>query len=101
MTVKLRYKEPDGERSRQESVAVLAGKPSASSSADLRLASAVASFGMLLRDSEHKGSASWETVRRLVADVGADDAEGYRTEFLGLVAQAEALAGGSRVAIRR
>jgi Ca-activated chloride channel homolog len=101
MTVKLRYKEPDGERSRQESVAVLAGKPSASSSADLRLASAVASFGMLLRDSEHKGSASWETVRRLVADVGADDAEGYRTEFLGLVAQAEALAGGPRVAIRR
>ena len=56
---------------------------------------------MLLRDSEHKGSASFETVRRLVADAGGDDAEGYRAEFLGLVAQAEALARGPRVAITR
>jgi Ca-activated chloride channel family protein len=100
LTVKLRYKEPDGEQSRLKTVAVRAGEPSASATASLRFASAVAAFGMLLRDSEHKGSASWETVRRLVADAGAEDAEGYRAEFLGLVARAETLA-GPRVAITR
>jgi Ca-activated chloride channel family protein len=100
LTVKLRYKEPDGEQSRLMTVAVRAGEPSASATAALRFASAVAAFGMLLRDSEHKGSASWETVRRLVADAGAEDTEGYHAEFLGLVARAETLA-GPRVAITR
>ncbi len=101
LTVKLRYKEPDGERSRLQSVAVKRGEPSQKASASLRFASAVAAFGMLLRDSEHKGSASWETVRRLVAEAGGEDAEGYRAEFLGLVDRAEALTSGPRVAITR
>jgi Ca-activated chloride channel homolog len=100
LTVKLRYKDPDGDQSRLQSVAVMRSEPSGSPSASLRFASAVAAFGMLLRESEHRGSASWETVRRLVADSGGDDPEGYRAEFLGLVARAEALV-GPRVAITR
>ena len=62
MTVKVRYKAPEGDRSRLLSVAVQAreaGEPSAA----LRFSAAVAAFGMLLRDSEHKGSASWAVSR--------------------------------------
>jgi Ca-activated chloride channel family protein len=55
LTVKLRYKEPDGEQSRLQSVSV-AASAAEPPSADLQFASAVAAFGMLLRDSEHKGA---------------------------------------------
>jgi Ca-activated chloride channel homolog len=89
LTVKLRYKEPDGDESRRQSVAVASSTESPS--ADLRFASAVAAFGMLLRDSEHKGSATFETVRELVAGARGEDREGYRADLLGLVAAAESL----------
>jgi Ca-activated chloride channel family protein len=99
MTVKLRYKAPDGDVSRLLAVAVRAGDAEAPSG-DLRFASAVAAFGMLLRDSEHKGNASFETVRQLALGT-TDDASGYRAEFLGLVAKAESLGAGRKVAISR
>ena len=62
LTVKLRHKEPTGTRSRLQSVAVADVEPGRKMSANLRFSSAVAAFGMLLRDSEHKGSASWPQV---------------------------------------
>jgi Ca-activated chloride channel homolog len=100
LTVKLRYKEPDGDTSRLQSVAV-AASPDDSPSADLRFASAVAAFGMLLRDSEHKGSASWETVRELASASRGEDREGYRAELLQLVATAASIPRTPRVAIAR
>jgi Ca-activated chloride channel homolog len=100
LTVKLRYKEPDGDTSRLQSVAV-AASPVDSPSADLRFASAVAAFGMLLRDSEHKGSASWETVRELASASRGEDREGYRAELLQLVATAASIPRTPRVAIAR
>ena len=90
MTVKLRYKEPSGEESRLLSRAVL-DRPSASPSANLRFSAAVAAFGMLLRDSEYKGRASWSQVRELAAEARGSDANGYRAEFLDLVRRAEGL----------
>ena len=90
MTVKLRYKEPSGEESRLLSQAVL-DRPSASPSANLRFSAAVAAFGMLLRDSEYKGRASWSQVRELAAEARGSDANGYRAEFLDLVRRAEGL----------
>ena len=91
MTVKLRYKEPDGEQSRLLSVAVKeASDPSPS--ANLRFSGAVAAFGMLLRDSEHKGSASYAQVLELARAGRGEDREGYRAEFLQLVQLAETLA---------
>jgi len=100
LTVKLRYKEPDGDKSRLLSVAVNAGAAEHPSS-DLRFSAAVAAFGMLLRDSEHKGSASWDGVRRLAQDASDQDREGYRAEFLQMVQQAESLAGARRVAVSK
>ena len=90
MTVKLRYKEPSGEESRLLSQAVL-DRPSVSPSANLRFSAAVAAFGMLLRDSEYKGQASWSQVRELAAAARGSDANGYRAEFLDLVRRAEGL----------
>jgi Ca-activated chloride channel family protein len=100
MTVKLRFKEPDGERSRLLSVAV-PDRASDSPSGNLRFAAAVAGFGMLLRDSEHKGNASWAQVLELGEAGSGEDREGYRREFLELVRTAESLSGRQRVSAVR
>jgi Ca-activated chloride channel family protein len=97
MTVKLRYKEPDGETSRLLAVAVKDG--SETDSADVRFAAAVAAFGMLLRDSEHKGTASFADVLELAHQGQGADPGGYRAEFIQLVESARALAESARPAV--
>ena len=96
MTVKLRYKDPNGTRSRLLSTPVLdrgeRGSP------DLQFASAVAAFAMVLRNSEYKGQASYDLVLRLAREARGQDPEGYRTEFVSMVERARTLsAGGERV----
>jgi Ca-activated chloride channel family protein len=61
------------------------------SSRDFRFAAAVASFGMLLRDSPHKGNASWDTTLELAIEGQGNDADGYRAEFISLIGKAKAL----------
>jgi Ca-activated chloride channel family protein len=89
MTVKLRYKDPDGSRSKLVSRAVRdrSGEPGPA----LGFASAVAQFGMLLRDSEFKGSSSWSSVRQLARRYRGEDLDGYRGEFIRLTDLAAAL----------
>ena len=93
MTVKLRYKDPDGQTSKLISKPVrdddgeMAKMPQ-----DLRFASAVAEFGLLLRDSEHKGSSSYRQVLELARSSRGNDTEGYRAEFIKLVEAASQLA---------
>ncbi len=62
-------------------------------SADVRFAAAVAAFGMLLRDSEHKGTATFADVLELARGGQGQDAAGPRAEFVELVEAAQALAG--------
>jgi Ca-activated chloride channel family protein len=94
MTVKLRYKEPDGDQSRLMSIGVPDKNGSMeNASENLRFASAVAQFGMLLRDSRYKGSASFGSVESLVNSSFGSDLKNYRTEFLGLVERAKGLKG--------
>lgn len=86
MQVKLRYKEPTGDRSNLISRSV--GDrviPLEQASEDLRFASSVVMFGMLMRDSEFKGKTSLESVLRLAEQGKGADAEGYREEFIALV----------------
>jgi Ca-activated chloride channel family protein len=92
MTVKLRYKNPDEDESRLIKRAVAVNDVyTMTNSGNLAFASAVAEFGMLLRDSQYKGSANFEDVlERAKAFKGADD-EGYRAEFIRLVEKAELL----------
>jgi Ca-activated chloride channel family protein len=88
-TVKIRYKAPDGETSQMISHRVrnLEGEMSA----NLGFASAVAEFGMLLRGSEHRGSASYGAAAARARSFRGDDREGYRAELIKLVDLAAAL----------
>ena len=82
--VKLRYKRP-GESTSRLMTQTVANKTSAKTSDDFRWAASVAEFGMLLRDSEHKGNASSNAVLEMARGAVGDDAGGYRAEFLKLV----------------
>ncbi|MBF8964514.1 von Willebrand factor type A domain-containing protein [Pontibacter sp. FD36] len=86
LTMKLRYKEPDGETSRLMTTTVSSQAiPSAQTSDNFRFSAAVAACGMLLRDSEFKGNASFPMVLELAKNARGKDEEGYRIEFINLV----------------
>jgi Ca-activated chloride channel family protein len=91
-TVKVRFKEPDGETSRLSSTTVRAGQGVAPErAADFDFASSVACFGMLLRESEHRGDASWAMVRDLASRGLSWDPGGWRAQFLALAGKAEGM----------
>jgi Ca-activated chloride channel homolog len=89
ITIKLRYKSPDGDTSRLLST-VVRNRP-APMTANLGFASAVAEFGMLLRDSKHASSGSYEAVSSRARTFRGHDAEGYRAEFIKLAELAASL----------
>jgi Ca-activated chloride channel family protein len=92
LTLKLRYKARDADESQlREFPLTDAQAPWEKSSREFRFAAAVASYGMLLRDSPHKGSASWDSTLELAQEGKGRDASGYRAEFIGLVEKAKAL----------
>jgi len=92
MTVKLRYKEPDGDKSKLIEAPVLDKKVSLEKSTDnFKFSAAVAEFGMLLRDSEFKGSTSFETILKLAQEGKGKDTHGYRAEFIRLVEMCQLL----------
>ena len=93
LTVKLRYKRPGEEESRlitepleDRDVAL------ARTSNDFRFATAVAELGLLLRDSELKGDASYEAVLERARGAMAEDVGGYRADFVRLAESARLLA---------
>ncbi|ARS34556.1 vWA domain-containing protein [Pontibacter actiniarum] len=86
LTLKLRYKEPGGSKSKLLSTTVSGAATEVSQASDnLRFAGAVAAFGMLLRDSAFKGTATYAQVLALAQSALGKDAEGYRAEFVRLV----------------
>lgn len=86
LTMKLRYKDPDGEASRLITTTVSSQAiPAAQTSDNFRFSAAVAACGMLLRDSEFKGNASFPMVLELAKNARGKDEEGYRIEFVNLV----------------
>ncbi len=92
MTVKLRYKKPDGDKSTLiEHPLKDAGVALDAASVNFRFSAAVAAFAMLLRDSKHKGDASWDGVVALAKGALGKDRFGYRVEFLQLVEKAKLL----------
>jgi secreted protein with Ig-like and vWFA domain len=94
MTVKLRYKQPEGETSQKIEVPVMdADKAITAASAEFKFSAAAAAFGLLLRDSSYKGALTWETVRKLALEGKGPDALGYRGEFLQLIDKAAGLKG--------
>lgn len=92
LTLKLRYKQPDGDKSALMEIPVTdSGATLEKSSRDFRFAAAVAGFGMLLRDSEHKGNLTWEGVQELAVEGKGEDKGGYRAEFITLIDKARKL----------
>ena len=89
VTVKLRYKAPDGETSRRLAT-VIHDRPHALTS-NIGFASAVAEFGMLLRRSPHAGRASYDALIERARRFRGDDDEGYRAEFVKLAELARGL----------
>ena len=92
MTIKFRYKDPQGGKSKLIVHPLLAGTTVTTNSDDFRFASAVAEFGMILRDSQFKGTSDYKQILALARGSKGTDAEGYRAEFIRLVETAEILA---------
>jgi len=94
LTLKLRYKQPDGDTSTLMEIPVTdSGNKFGAASRDFKHAAAVAAFGMLLRDSKHKGNATFAAVHEIAGEAAEDDVSGYRAEFLKMVQRAKELAG--------
>ena len=92
LTVKLRWKKPEGDASTLDEVPLVdRGGTFEQASVDMRFAGAVAAFGMVLRNSEHKGEATLPLVAKIAAGALGPDRGGYRAEFLDLVRKAETL----------
>jgi Ca-activated chloride channel family protein len=91
-TIRFRYKKPQADVSKElvRKIPAAVTKPDKAGNT-INFAAAVAEWGMLLRNSEHKGNASYAQVLGLArAAKGADD-EGYRAEFIRLVEMSELL----------
>ena len=90
--VRLRYKQPDGETSKllERAVVDRGERPSI----DFTFASAVASFGLVLRDSEYKGNATLDDVLRAAKQSVGEDPNGYRADFIRVVESARRLGHG-------
>ncbi|MBL0152606.1 MAG: VWA domain-containing protein [Chitinophagaceae bacterium] len=93
MTIKLRYKEPDGETS-QLITKTLRDIPASQqkTSDNFRFSAAVAEFGLLLRNSEYKQNGTMNQVISLAETAKGQDKMGYRKEFISLVKTATSLA---------
>ena len=93
LTLKIRYKEPTADVSQLIEVAVGdEGKRFAAASSDFQFAAAVAGFGMLLRDSQHKGTLTYDAVLEIAAQHKGEDLSGYRKELLELIRKAQQIA---------
>lgn len=96
MNVSLRYKQPEGDESVLLSHAVRPPPARVRLSADFRFAAAVAQFGMLLRDSEHRGRSSVDGVLSLARGALGNDRGGYRAGFVRMVQDYARLPGADR-----
>lgn len=90
LTIKLRYKQPDGNVSKKMELPIIDNKKN-EVSGDFRFASAVAMFGQLLRGSDYKGDVTYRKVIELAKTGLENDEQGYRREFVRLAEATEGL----------
>jgi len=90
LTVKFRYKKPDGVKSKLIVQHLKDNSVELNNASDnFKWSSAVAEFGMLLRDSKHKSQANYAQVLSLAKGSKGNDSNGYRAEFIRLVEMCE------------
>ena len=85
LTVKLRYKKPDGNTSLKMEIPVFAKDVTVNPSVDFKFVMAVTMFGQLLRDSDFKGNSTYDMVLDYARNGIGEDNRGYRKEFIRLV----------------
>lgn len=83
LTVKFRYKAPDGKKSKL--ITHVVDNEMDDASENLNWSMAVAGFGMLLRDSEFKADLNYTDIIELAKASKGEDEFGYRREFIELV----------------
>lgn len=88
MTVNIRYKEPESEKSTLISKSVTKADYQEVPSENLRFAACVAEFGMLLRESKYKGTSSYEKILQELRSLKSVAADAYKSEFCELVSLA-------------
>ena len=92
LTIKLRYKKPDGVTSMLLEKTVRGYvNDIEDASPNLRFAASVSEFGMVLRNSEFKGNSTLEEAAKLARSARGDDEEGYRSEFIRLIETAKGM----------
>jgi Ca-activated chloride channel family protein len=92
LTLKIRYKQPDSDKSTKLEFPFTDNRQQfGAASDDFKFAAAVASFGMLLRDSEYRGTSSYASVLEIAEDGSRHDPHEYRAEFLRIVRRAQEL----------
>jgi Ca-activated chloride channel family protein len=82
--VSVRYKQPDSGKIMTAESVIKAGTVSPSMSSTMAIASAVAEFGLILKNSAYKGEASLESVIDRALMNRGEDVYGYRAEFVQL-----------------
>lgn len=93
MLVKLRYKPPKETQSLLiEQPAIAGGEALENASDDFKFSAAVAEFGMLLRNSPDRGTASFDRLLKLAKESKGVDLSGYRADFIRLVEKTKAIA---------
>ncbi len=92
VTVRVHY-QPEG-RTQEELIEVLFSEeasPFEEASDDMRFAAAVTGFGQILRNSPYKGDVDFNWVLSTAGGAIGNNSGGYRTQFLEMVRQAEAI----------
>jgi Ca-activated chloride channel family protein len=95
-TVKFRYKEPTGSASKLIETVIL-NSAEGTPSKDFEFVQAVLEFGLVLRESQYRGSANFEHIIEQASRVKGDDPFGYRTEFIKIVEQTRILWNGENI----
>jgi Ca-activated chloride channel family protein len=86
LTIKIRYKKPDGNKSMLLEKPVKANAREIYDASDnLKFAAAVSEFGMVLRNSEYRGNATLASAVQLAKSARGDDEDGYRAELIRLI----------------
>ncbi|AYB30455.1 vWA domain-containing protein [Chryseolinea soli] len=95
LTIKLRYKKPDEDVSKLiVHPLVDDNTPLAKTTDNFRWSASVASFGMLLRESEYANHFTYDQVVKMAQSARGEDTEGYRVEFINMVKAFESMASG-------
>ena len=92
LTVKLRYKAPEGATSQLIEVPVTDKETTlVAATPEFKFTTAVAAYGLMLRQSSYRGPLSWDQIRQLALEGKGSDPLGYRAEFLQLLDKARSL----------